>query len=163
LLRQHIFQPTCNICGIWSGYTGEGMKTVLPHRASAKLDFRLVPDQTPEQVFELLVKHLAQAGFGDIEVERLGAEHPARTPPDHPFAHLIVETARHVYQNEPVVYPLMPGTGPMYVLCQQFDIPTVSIGVGNANSRNHAPNENIHVEDFYQGIVHLITILEQFP
>lgn len=163
LLRQHIFQPTCNICGIESGYTGQGMKTVLPHAASAKLDFRLVPDQDPLELFERLVRHLDQSGFGDIEVERLGAEHPARTPTDHPFAHLVVTTARDVYQAEPVIYPIVPGSGPMYVLCQQFGIPAVSIGVGNADSRNHAPNENIHLADFYQGIAHVATILDQFP
>lgn len=163
LLRQHIFQPTCNICGIWSGYTGAGLKTVLPHEASAKLDFRLVPHQDPEELFDLLVRHLEQEGFGDVEVKLLAAEHPARTPVDHPFARLVVDTAREVYGKEPVVYPIVPGTGPMYALCQRFGIPAVSVGVGNADSRNHAPNENIRLEDFYRGITHLVTILERFP
>jgi acetylornithine deacetylase/succinyl-diaminopimelate desuccinylase-like protein len=51
----------------------------------------------------------------------------------------------------------------MYVLCQQFDIPCASVGVGRLDSRNHAPNENILLEDFYQGILHLAVILERFP
>src|SRR5690606_7868186 len=55
LLRKHIFQPTANICDMWSDYTGEGMKTVLPHEARAKIDFRLVPDQDPHELFDLLV------------------------------------------------------------------------------------------------------------
>jgi acetylornithine deacetylase/succinyl-diaminopimelate desuccinylase-like protein len=58
LLEQYVFQPTCTICGLWSGYTGEGSKTVLPHEAKAKLDFRLVPDQDPQDILDLLVKHL---------------------------------------------------------------------------------------------------------
>jgi acetylornithine deacetylase/succinyl-diaminopimelate desuccinylase-like protein len=162
LLEQFIFQPTANIAGIGSGYTGESMKTVLPHEAKAKLDFRLVPDQDPHQIFELLVKHLQAQGFGDIEVKWMAGEHPARTPTDHPFAQLVIDSLRQTYQHEPVVYPITPGSGPMYVLCQRFGIPAVSIGVGNENSRNHAPNENIHLRDFYQGIEHLAVILDRF-
>jgi acetylornithine deacetylase/succinyl-diaminopimelate desuccinylase-like protein len=149
LVTEHIFQPTCTICGIWSGYTGPGTKTVLPHQAKAKLDFRLVPEQDPMEILDLLKKHLAHNGFGNIQIKVLGPEHPARTPTDHPFAKLVADTAREVYRKEPVVYPIMPGTGPMYVLCEQYgQIPTASIGVGNSNSRNHAPNENIHLKTF---------------
>jgi acetylornithine deacetylase/succinyl-diaminopimelate desuccinylase-like protein len=163
LLEQHLFQPTCNICGLWSGYTGEGSKTVLPREAKVKLDFRLVPDQDPGEIADLLTKHLEREGFGDVEAATMEPEHPARTPLDHPFVDLVVETSREVYGQEPVVYPSMAGTGPMYVLCQQFDIPCVSVGVGHSDSRNHAPNENILLEDFYQGILHLAVILERFP
>ncbi|NDJ63147.1 MAG: M20/M25/M40 family metallo-hydrolase, partial [Chloroflexi bacterium] len=162
LLEQFIFQPTCNIAGMWSGYTGDGMKTVLPHTAGAKLDFRLVPDQDPHEIYDLLVKHLADSGFGGVEVKLLAAEHPARTATDHPFAHVVIDAARDVYDHEPVVMPLTPGSGPMYQLCQKFGIPAVSIGVGNEDSRNHAPNENIHVRDFYKGIEHIATIIDRF-
>jgi acetylornithine deacetylase/succinyl-diaminopimelate desuccinylase-like protein len=109
------------------------------------------------------MKHLEREGFGDVEVTLMGPEHPARTPLEHPSVDLVVETSREVYGQEPVVYPMMTGTGPMYVLCQQFDIPAVSIGVGHADSRNHAPNENIYLEDFYWGIVHIASILDRFP
>jgi acetylornithine deacetylase/succinyl-diaminopimelate desuccinylase-like protein len=162
LLEQLIFQPTCNICGVWSGYTAQGMKTVLPHEASAKIDFRLVPDQNPHEIYELMVKHLQNEGFGDVEVKWLAGEHPARTPTDHPFAQMVIDTVHDVYGHEPVVYPITPGSGPMYVLCQKFGIPAVSIGVGNENSRNHAPNENIHLHDFYKGIEHIAVILDRF-
>jgi acetylornithine deacetylase/succinyl-diaminopimelate desuccinylase-like protein len=162
LLEQYIFQPTCNICGIWSGYTEEGLKTVLPHEASVKIDFRLVPDQDPHEIHDLLVKHLDAQGFGDIEVKLLGAEHPARTPADHAFVKLVVDASEAVYGQTPIVYPMAAGSGPMYPLCQKFGIPAVSIGVGNENSRNHAPNENIHVKDFYEGIRHIAVIIDRF-
>lgn len=162
LLEKFVFQPTCNIAGIWSGYTGESMKTVLPHEAKAKLDFRLVPDQDPLEIYDLLVKHLGARGFGDIEVKWMAGEHPARTPTEHPFSRLVIDTMREVYEHEPVVYPITPGSGPMYALCQRYRIPAVSIGVGNENSRNHAPNENIHVHDFYKGIKHLAVIIDRF-
>ncbi len=162
LLEQYVFQPTCNIAGMWSGYTEAGLKTVLPHEAKAKLDFRLVPNQDPHEIYDLLVKHLQAQGFGDIEVELLAAEHPARTPMDHPFTQLVIETSRDVYGQDPIVYPLAAGSGPMYPLCQKFGIPAVSIGVGNENSRNHAPNENIHLKDYYEGIRHIAVIIDRF-
>ncbi|MEO8286832.1 MAG: M20/M25/M40 family metallo-hydrolase [Chloroflexota bacterium] len=163
LLTQHIFMPTCNICGITSGYTGPGMKTVLPHRATAKLDFRLVPDQDPHVIFEHLTEHLRQQGYGDIEVRMLSAEHPARTPIEHPFALLCREITRELSGKEPVVYPIIPATGPMHALCARYGIPTVSLGVGNVNSRVHAPNENILLEDYYMGIAQIATIIDRFP
>jgi acetylornithine deacetylase/succinyl-diaminopimelate desuccinylase-like protein len=162
LLEQFIFQPTCNICGVESGYTGQGLKTVLPHEAMAKIDFRLVPDQDPRELVGLLEKHLQAAGFGDVEVKWMAGLNPARTPTDHPFAQLVIETARDTYGHDPVVYPLIAGSGPMYDLCQKFGIPAVSLGVGNEHSRNHAPNENIHMKDYYEGIKHLAVIIDRF-
>jgi acetylornithine deacetylase/succinyl-diaminopimelate desuccinylase-like protein len=162
LLVRHIFQPTCNICGISSGYTGPGMKTVLPHRATVKIDFRLVPDQDPHVIFDLLQKHLQTQGFGDVVVSKLGAEYPARTPVDHPFARLCREITREISGKEPVVYPITPATGPQHALCARYGIPTVSLGVGNANSHVHAPNENILLDDFYMGIAQIATIIDRF-
>jgi len=162
LLVKHIFQPTCNVCGIGGGYEGPGSKTVLPNRALAKLDFRLAPDQEPEQVLGQLRAHLDAQGFADVEIEVLGPEHPARTPMDDPLVEVVVDTAREIYGVEPLVYPLTPGTGPMYDLCQKFGIPAVSTGVGNAESNTHAPNENIVVADYVQGIKHIALIMERF-
>jgi len=162
LLVKLLFQPTCNVCGISGGYEGPGSKTVLPNRAFVKIDFRLVPDQDPDQVCDQLRRHLDAHGFEDIEIKVLGPEHPARTPMDDPLVDAVVETARQVYGVEPVVYPLTAGTGPMYELCQKFGIPSVSTGVGNAESNTHAPNENIVIADFIQGIKHIALIMERY-
>src|SRR5205823_11680544 len=70
------FSPTANLAGIGGGYQGEGSKTVIPARAMAKLDFRLVPDQDPHDVHAKLRRHLDAAGFEDISIEVLGAERP---------------------------------------------------------------------------------------
>ena len=162
LLAQLSFQPTANIAGIWSGYSGPGLKTVLPHEAACKIDFRLVPEQDPQELFGKLRDTLDAAGFKDVELVLMAAEHPARTPIEHPFAQLVVETARAVYGHEPLVTPLSPGSGPMYPLCQMLGIPAVSLGVGNEDSRNHAPNENIHLRDYYLGIEHVAMIIDRF-
>ncbi|RME61538.1 MAG: M20/M25/M40 family metallo-hydrolase, partial [Caldilineae bacterium] len=84
-----IFQPTCNIAGIQSGYTGEGSKTVLPNYAFCKIDFRLVPDQSNRKTLRLLREHLDRHGFSDIEIVDLHGEDPARTDPDHPVAQAV--------------------------------------------------------------------------
>src|SRR2546425_9597210 len=73
LVKEHIFGPTCTICGIQTGHTEAGIKTVLPSTAMARLDFRLVPDLTPEIVIELLREHLDVRGFKDIEIIELGS------------------------------------------------------------------------------------------
>src|SRR5207248_9816661 len=86
--RHYLFDPTCTICGLSSGYQGPGGKTVLPAEASAKLDFRLVPDQDPEEVLHLLRQHLVDQGFADVEVAEVEGEgeRAARTDPDAPIA-----------------------------------------------------------------------------
>ncbi|GIV79698.1 MAG: peptidase M20 [Litorilinea sp.] len=157
-----LFQPTCNICGIQAGYTGEGSKTVLPNYAFCKLDFRLVPDQRNERVLALLREHLDRHGFSDIEVVDLHGEDPARTDPDHPLVQAVVRAAQVVYAAPPQLLPSMAGTGPMYHLCQRWGIGAVGSGVGHADSRNHAPDENIFVDDFIQGIKHMAQVFQEF-
>ncbi len=77
-----VTQPTINIEGLVGGYTGPGGKTILPHRAVAKIDMRLVPDMTAKGTLELLKQHLAKHGFGDIEVNMSGGYDPTETDPD---------------------------------------------------------------------------------
>jgi acetylornithine deacetylase/succinyl-diaminopimelate desuccinylase-like protein len=78
-LMQYLFNTTLNIDGMWSGYTGPGMKTILPHVATAKLDSRLVPNQTPDSALALIRAHLAAKGFGDLEIRKLSGYPPAQT------------------------------------------------------------------------------------
>ncbi|KPQ21586.1 MAG: Acetylornithine deacetylase/Succinyl-diaminopimelate desuccinylase, partial [Rhodobacteraceae bacterium HLUCCA24] len=113
-----ISEPTCNIAGIESGYTGDGTKTVLPAVARAKLDMRLVPGQDPEVIFDRLKSHLAAEGFGDIEVEGFNFLSPSRTPIDHPAVETITGALRDAYGLEPVVFPGIGGAGPNYVFAE---------------------------------------------
>ncbi|TME74177.1 MAG: M20/M25/M40 family metallo-hydrolase [Chloroflexi bacterium] len=152
LKLKHFFEPTCTICGLTSGYSGPGSKTVLPAVASAKLDFRLVPDLTPELVERLLRAHLERRGFGDIEVVAMHGERPSRWPADSMPARAAVAACRATYGTDPVVYPLMVGSGPMAQVCDQLGIPVVGFGSGNASSANHAPNENIAIADYVDHI-----------
>jgi acetylornithine deacetylase/succinyl-diaminopimelate desuccinylase-like protein len=162
LLKRHLYQPTCTICGLVAGYLGEGSKTVLPRVARAKLDFRLVPRQRAQDVLEKLRAHLARHGFGDVEVVPMGLEDPARTPPDSEIVRVVAEAAREVYGRDPVVYPMMAATGPMDVVCARFGTPAVGTGVGYPGTNVHAPNENIRLRDYVDGIKHVALVLERF-
>lgn len=152
-LRRLIFEPTVTINGMVGGYTGPGSKTVIPCRAMAKIDIRLVPDLSPELTLQLLRAHLARRGFTDVQV--IAGEDglmPARTDPQAAIVQVVLAALEEVHGQPANVYPSMAGSGPMYQLCQAYGIPAVSTGVGWAHSRNHAPNENIRIADFVEGI-----------
>jgi acetylornithine deacetylase/succinyl-diaminopimelate desuccinylase-like protein len=157
-----VFEPTCTICGLTSGYQGPGSKTVLPGRASAKVDFRLVPDQTPQQVLEQLRAHLDAEGFSDVQITYLGGEPPARTDPDHPFVNLVVETARHVYGQPMQIAPMIGGSGPNYPFVHLLKLPVVTAGAGDPGSLAHAPNENIRLDLYLKHAKHMARLLKAF-
>ncbi len=149
-LRRHLFEPTCNIAGFGAGYTGAGSKTVLPCEARVKLDFRLVPDMSPEVVVQQLRDHLDQHGFNDIEIITHNGSYPARSALDSRLVQALASAAEAVYHLPPVIAPTMPGTGPMYDLAQQFGIPAAGgAGCGYAGNQIHAPNENIRMDDYW--------------
>lgn len=164
LTQRLLYEPTCNICGLWSGYSGSGSKTIIPATAGAKLDFRLVPNQNPPVLLAHLRQYLRDQGFADIEVVELeGSEWPAQSPVDTPLMTALIHAARTVYGIEPRVTPRTPGTGPMEHLCQRYGVPTIGgAGVGYYNSCNHAPDENIRLEDYILGIKHVATMLAEF-
>jgi acetylornithine deacetylase/succinyl-diaminopimelate desuccinylase-like protein len=156
------FQPTCTICGLTSGYQGKGSKTVLPARASAKVDFRLVPNQTPEKVLKMLRAHLDAEGFTDVHINYLGGEAPARTDPDDPFVDLVVRTAEPVYGKPMQIVPMIGGSGPNHVFVETLGIPIVTAGVGYPGSGAHAPNENLRIDLYLKGARHIARILSAF-
>jgi len=156
------FQPTCTISGLESGYHETGMKTVLPSTAIAKLDMRLVENQDPFVIYDLLRKHLNDRGFTDIETEPLAQQYPARTRLDAPIARVVADAYRDLYGQEPVFISTSLGSGPLYQLCAQFGIDAATSGAGNVRSQVHAPNENIYVDDFVLAIEHVCQIMERF-
>ena len=157
-----VFEPTCTICGFTSGYQGPGSKTVLPARASAKVDFRLVPDQTPEQVLNGLRSHLDKEGFSDVQITYLGGESPARTDPDDPFVFLVVNSAEPVYGQKMQIVPMVGGSGPNHAFVHHLNLPIATAGVGYPGSQAHAPNENVRLDLYLKGAKHIVRILSAF-
>jgi len=156
-----VMTPSCTICGLSSGYQGEGQKTIMPARASAKVDFRLVPDQAPDEILEMLRRHLDAHGFQDVEAACIGKLEPARTPVDDPWVGMVVESAREVYGQPQSIYPMSGGSGPAYLFRKHLGVPVVTAGVGYVGSNIHAPDEHIRLEDFRNGIRHTARIITE--
>jgi acetylornithine deacetylase/succinyl-diaminopimelate desuccinylase-like protein len=158
-----LFHPTCNIQGITTGYQGDGNKTVIPAKASAKLDFRLVPDQDPEDILDKLQSHLDENGFDDIHVERFGMMWPVKISPENPFVELTNQTGEEVYGKPSVMIPMVGGSSPVYAFHKPLGgIPVVRAGVRYWDNRSHAPNEHVRITDFVNGARHIARIIDGF-
>lgn len=156
------FEPTCNIAGLTSGYQGPGSKTIIPAVASAKIDFRLVPDQDPVDIHAKLRRHLDAQGFPDVEIDVLGPERPGSVDPDAPLVRLCAETAEDVYGQPALIAPLTGGTTPMYLFTER-GVPVVAPGVGfGASNLAHSPNENMRLVDFQNAVRHLVRLVTRF-
>jgi acetylornithine deacetylase/succinyl-diaminopimelate desuccinylase-like protein len=140
-----VSQPTVNIQGLVGGYTGPGGKTVLPHRAAAKLDLRLVPDMKFDDVVAALKAHLAKRGFGDIEVNVTGGYNPTATSPDAPLIQAQIAVLKRA-GIDPVLWPRNAGSYPGYV----FTDPPLGLASGHwglgHGSGAHAPDEYYVIE-----------------
>ena len=159
LAIEGVYKPTCTICGLQAGYQGEGSKTVLPAEAIAKVDFRLVPNQTPEKVLAQLRSHLDAHGFNDIEIVNLGGNPPAKTDPDHPAVQMAVEAAKDVYDQHARIIPMIGGSGPNFMFQKYLGVPIISSGAGDEDSRVHAPNESISLDLYEKGSKHFARIM----
>jgi acetylornithine deacetylase/succinyl-diaminopimelate desuccinylase-like protein len=165
-LRERLtFAPTANIAGIHAGYSGPGVKTVLPARASAWLDFRLVPDQKPDDVLELLRGHLDRRGFSDLEITVLAKADAAATPPDDPFVARAVAVAERLVELPASIEPLIAGSLPFVASFERHvGVPGLS-APDNATYYGcaaHAPNEHIRLEDIAPAVRYLLALLAEF-
>jgi len=137
--------PTINIEGLVGGYTGPGGKTILPHKAVAKMDLRLVPDMTAADALAKLKAHLAKRGFADIEVNMTGGYDPTSTPPDS----LPVRVETTIYKRhdiDPIVWPRNAGSWPGYIFTgDPLKLPAIQFGFGHGGGA-HAPDEYYLVE-----------------
>ena len=140
-----VSQPTVNIEGLVGGYTGVGGKTILPSRAVAKLDLRLVPDMKASEALAALKAHLAKRGFGDIEVNMTGGYDPTSTPADS----LITRAEESVCKRggiDPIVIPRAAGSWPGYVFTgEPLKLPATHFGLGHGSGA-HAPDEYYVIE-----------------
>jgi acetylornithine deacetylase/succinyl-diaminopimelate desuccinylase-like protein len=144
-LENFLFSPTVNIEGLVAGYTGPGGKTVLPHRAVAKLDLRLVPDMTFDGAVAALKAHLEKHGFGDIEVNPSGGYDPTQTPADAS----LIRAQMNVYKQaglDPILWPRNAGSYPGFVFTNQpLELAAGHFGLGHGSGA-HAPDEYYVIE-----------------
>jgi len=136
--------PTCTVCGLHTGYGGPGLKTVLPAKAQAKVDFRLVPDQRPDDILLKLRRHLDAQGFGHVVVRTLTDNVlPARTPADHPMVRRIAAITQDYYGVEPVLIPTSAGGCVMEPFIDVLGVATMFAGAHPKGGNGHAPNEYV--------------------
>lgn len=144
-LERLLFTSTVNIQGLVGGYMGPGGKTVLPNRAVAKLDLRLVPNMTFNGALAALKAHLAKKGFGDIEVKASGGYDPTQTSADAP----VIQAQLAVYRRtglDPILWPRNAGSYPGYVFTgEPLKLPSGHFGLGHGSGA-HAPDEYFVIE-----------------
>ncbi|MFS0688843.1 M20/M25/M40 family metallo-hydrolase [Sporosarcina sp. 179-K 8C2 HS] len=157
-------EPTFNINGLQSGYTGEGMKTIIPATATVKMDVRLVIDQDPIDIFNKICQHV-QKHDPDIEVKFISAMEPSRTSADLDIVGVVTNAVRLAYKQEPLIQPSLGSSLPDYVWTKILEVPSIIMPYANFDQRNHSPNENIAIANFLNGIrctCHVIHALGEY-
>jgi acetylornithine deacetylase/succinyl-diaminopimelate desuccinylase-like protein len=155
-------RPTANIAGIWAGYTGPGSKTVLPAEAHCKMDFRLVPNQDPDELFGKFVSYLKANGYGDVEIVKETMEPAARTSYKSELAQAAIKGAKEVFRKDPVIEISSAGTGPLYIFTRRYGVAGLDIGISPIDAALHSPNENIRLDYLEKGMLWLGQTVENF-
>ena len=153
-LEQTWARPTLEVNGVFGGFSGEGIKTVLPAEAGAKITCRLVPDQNPDEIVALLKAHVEKhkpAGV-DITISEFDKGAPYITPFDHPVIQAAGRSYEHVYEV-PTAFIRGGGSIPIVAAFDQIlALPVVLMGFGLTSENFHAPNEHFHLENFDKGL-----------
>jgi acetylornithine deacetylase/succinyl-diaminopimelate desuccinylase-like protein len=139
-----LYMPTLNVDGIWSGYTGEGVKTILPHIATAKVDSRLPIGLDPDEALAKIRAHLDANGFEDIQIRKLSG-YPAAQTSVHAELTQAVISVYNKYSEELSIQPRIAGSAPFYQFTDRLGLPLVPAGLGHGRGA-HAPNEIYLVE-----------------
>lgn len=144
-----MFEPNLNIAGLASGYDGTGVKTVIPHRAAAKIDVRLVGDQDPDKVYASLRRFLEERG---VRVSRRAAVPPSRTPIDTPFSAPVQRAVEASWNIRPWLQPRLGGTTPDFVFTRTLAVPSLLVPYAPADMRHHAADEHLPLEALHRGV-----------
>jgi acetylornithine deacetylase/succinyl-diaminopimelate desuccinylase-like protein len=142
--RKLLFDPSLNVDGLWAGYTGPGTKTILPHKANAKIDFRLVPNQRAADIVPLLRQHLDRHGFTDVKINWSNGYDWSQTDLDS----ALVKTALDIYKDYGVhasVWPRIAGSAPFYLFTRELELPLVIFGLGHGSGA-HSVDEYLVIE-----------------
>lgn len=146
LYRRYLYTPTFNVDGLYAGYTGPGTPTfMLPDRAVANLDMRIIPDQEPAEIVEQLRRHLDRHGFPDVAIRLISAYTWAKTPPEADVVQANIRAYRRL-GHDPLVWPLRGTSGVWYLLNRVLGLPTLKDGGLGHGGGFHAPNEYLVIE-----------------
>ena len=148
LLKNLFFEPSLNIQGLQTGYQGQGVKTILPAEASAKLEVRLVPGMKPRKVFQQIQNQLVRNGFDQVQLTYTLGEEGYRSDMTAPAILNVIDLANKFSPDGVAVLPTTAGTGPMHQVFEALEVPIAAFGIGNPNSRDHGGDENVKIADY---------------
>lgn len=162
-LERLLFTPSLTITGLQSGYAGQGSKEVLPSSAVAKLEFRLVQDQTADEVFDLVEAHWQRLNVPNLVLNRLASTDPTQSPLDSAIVQALQAAANTAYGKSLAIKPRHESSGRQAIwLAQSLGVPGAISGVGPPNWRGHAPDEFILVPYFINGIKYVAATVQEF-
>jgi acetylornithine deacetylase/succinyl-diaminopimelate desuccinylase-like protein len=162
LVRDYLFSPTLNVNGLIAGHVGEGIKTVLPYEAIAKIDVRLLPDMTVEDTLAKIRSHVDRHGFDDIRIEGVSGYGPSRSSVKESVVQAMIETCRY-HGCEPEIWPYLPGSARFCLFTQDLGLPLIMGGLGHGG-RAHSPNEYAVVDQlrlFEQSMITFLNLYAQ--
>ncbi|MBG0763298.1 MAG: M20/M25/M40 family metallo-hydrolase [Tissierellales bacterium] len=147
-----MFLPTLTINGLVSGHTNEGTKNIIPKKATAKMEVRMVKDQNPEDLFKKIKKHVEKINPDVKVIQQEEDMYPSRTSSELPISEDVIEAVKKAYEMDPIILPSMGGSLPDYIWTKILGKPSIMVPYANADEANHAPNENMDLDSFMKGI-----------
>ena len=158
-----MFEPGCNVSGIYAGYIGKGFKGIIPNCVTARVNFSLVPDMKMAEIREKIERHVKKFG-DDIELKFIeGGFEPSRTPIDNKYVEICAKAVEDGFGEYPIIFPGVGGAGPNYVFMDILGMPAIEIPFADALQNNHAPNESQVLSGFFNGIKTSAAVIERFP
>ena len=164
LVKELLYNPTCNISGLKSGWTGERGKTIVPCDAWVRLDLRLIKDMTAEDAAKKLEEFVKASPYGPFEVKAIPSIPPYKISPSDELVQLAIRLAKETYGSDAVVWPYLDGTAPFGLFPQYIggDIFVIGLGAPFSTANTHAPDENISIDQFLTGIKYMANIFYEY-
>jgi acetylornithine deacetylase/succinyl-diaminopimelate desuccinylase-like protein len=154
--------PTCNVSLISDGNTNQSPRFSIPTSARAVLRMNLVPDQDPLDITNKLKAHLERQGFGDVTLKIFSATPPSMTDVRHPYVKYAADIAAKAFGRTPLIYPRVVGSGPDYHFTRTLGLPSVWVPYAGADAETHAPNENMAIKAYIEGIYYSSLFFSNF-
>ena len=148
-----------NINSLKSGYLGAGTNSIVAGRAYARVDIRLVPDQTPEKMHDIIMRHWPRTYSRALRAIKWFGGMPLRVSPDDPYVLKIADILRETWGMEPILNPSVGGYAPFRILVDALNAPFIQIPIGNPDQNEHSINENLKIDDMMRGIKTAAAIL----
>lgn len=159
--RRLMFAPGLNVDVLHAGCAGVDSQNIVPAVAEARLKFLLVPDQNPADILSKLRAEVVRLGYDENVLTPVGSIGPSRTAPDNRYVRSVCAAVEQAYGKMPVIIHSYPSAGPGSVFTSQLKIPAVYVPYAQPDESNHAPNENLRVDHFLQGVVCSIMVFQE--